>query len=115
MNRTLAVLLILVVPARAALPDVDSMRGAQVFQTHHCIECHAPGKMGPDLGRIMDRGYTPDLLAGTMWNHAPTMWAAMTERSLQVAGMDRQEAGDLFAFFYSTRLFEEPGDAGRGA
>jgi mono/diheme cytochrome c family protein len=28
--------------------------------------------------------------------------------------MDEQQAADLFAFFYSLRFFEEPGDAGRG-
>jgi len=118
MTRTLVVLLVLSAAAHAAAPAADSARGAQVFQAQHCIECHAlngvGATIGPDLGRIVDRGFTPDMLAGTMWNHAPAMWNAMTGRNIQVAPMDEQAAADLFAFFYSTRFFEEPGDAGRG-
>jgi mono/diheme cytochrome c family protein len=49
-----------------------------------------------------------------MWNHAPAMWNAMAARGIQTAPMDQQAAGDLFAFFYATRFFEQPGDAGRG-
>ena len=49
-----------------------------------------------------------------MWNHAPAMWTAMRQRNIQPAGLDEQQAADLFAFFYSMRFFEEEGDAARG-
>ncbi len=118
MNGTLAVLLVLSTAARAAVPSADSARGAQVFQGQHCVECHAlngiGAKIGPDLGRMVDRGFTPDMFAGTMWNHAPSMWSAMAARRIPMAPMGEQAAADLFAFFYSTRFFEEPGDATRG-
>jgi mono/diheme cytochrome c family protein len=118
MTRTVTVLLIFSAVSHAASPAADSERGAQVFQTQHCVECHALNgngpKIGPDLGRLVDRGFTPDMLAATMWNHAPAMWAAMTARGIQLAPMGEQAAADLFAFFYATRFFEEPGDAGRG-
>jgi cytochrome c551/c552 len=71
-------------------------------------------QVGPDLGRIVDRNFTPAALAATMWNHAPTMWAAMRERSIRTGDLDEQAAADLFAYFYSARFFEKPGDAGRG-
>ena len=41
------------------------------------------GKIGPDLGRIIDRGFTPASLAATMWNHAPAMWHAMAEKKFR--------------------------------
>jgi mono/diheme cytochrome c family protein len=118
MTRTLTVLLAFSAAAHAALPAADSVRGAQVFQTQHCVECHAVNgvgaKVGPDLGAMADRGFTPDMLASTLWNHAPAMWSAMTGRNIQAAPMDEQAAADLFAFFYSTHFFEKPGDATRG-
>jgi cytochrome c2 len=49
-----------------------------------------------------------------MWNHAPAMWAAMRERNIRAGDLNEQGAADLFAYFYSARFFERPGDAGRG-
>lgn len=122
MNRTLALFLTSAIAlcsaARGATPGADSMRGAAVFQSQSCIQCHALNgvgpKIGPDLGRLVDRGFTPASFASTMWNHAPTMMAAMRARNIPLPVMDEQAAADLFAFFYATRFFEEPGDAGRG-
>ncbi len=42
------------------------------------------------------------------------MWVETRLRSTPRPAMDAQQAADLFAFFYSLRFFEEPGDAGRG-
>jgi mono/diheme cytochrome c family protein len=83
-----------------------------------CVQCHALNgvgpNIGPDLGRLADRGFTPASLAATMWNHAPAMWAETQLRNAPRPAMDEQQAADLFAFFYSLRFFEEPGDAARG-
>ena len=49
-----------------------------------------------------------------MWNHAPAMWVETRLRNMPRPAMDEQQAADLFAFFYSLRFFEEPGDAARG-
>jgi mono/diheme cytochrome c family protein len=118
MTRALTVVLVFSAVSYGAAPAADSERGAQVFQTQHCGECHALNgagpKIGPDLGRLVDRGFTPDMLAGTMWNHAPAMWNAMAAGNIQVTPMNEQGSADLFAFFYSTRFFEQPGDAARG-
>jgi mono/diheme cytochrome c family protein len=116
--KKLLLFLLLTAPLHAAAVSADSTRGAQVFELQGCAKCHALDgvgpNIGPDLGRVADRGFTPAALAATMWNHAPAMWAETRLRSVPPPSMDEQQAADLFAFFYSVRFFEEPGDAGRG-
>jgi cytochrome c2 len=104
----------------AVLPVIpgDSERGGKLFETERCIQCHnidgKGGKMAPDLGRQIDRNFTPASLASTMWNHAPVMWAAIEGAKIEKPKLSPEGAADLFAFFYSTRFFDKPGDAGRG-
>ena len=53
----------------AAAVDADSTRGARLFQTLACVECHGVGneadgrKLGPNLVRMIDRNFTPAALA----------------------------------------------------
>jgi mono/diheme cytochrome c family protein len=49
-----------------------------------------------------------------MWNHAPAMWRAMAARNLPVPKLEPGDVADLFAYFYSLRYFDPPGDAARG-
>jgi cytochrome c2 len=118
MMRLAALLLIAALEASAASLGADSARGAKLFETLSCVACHSVnghgGKAAPDLGRITDRNFTPSTVASTMWNHAPAMWASMRERDIRAGDLNEQAAADLFAFFYSARFFEKPGDAGRG-
>jgi mono/diheme cytochrome c family protein len=104
--------------ARAATLAIDSSRGETLFETLACVECHSVngkgGRIAPDLGRVVDRNFTPAALSSTMWNHAPAMWTSMRAREIRGAELDEQAAGDLFAYFYSARFFEKPGDAARG-
>lgn len=103
---------------RGATVAMDSTRGELLFSTLSCIGCHSingvGGRIAPDLGRHLDRDFTPALLASTMWNHAPAMWGAIREREVRAGDLDEQAAADLFAYFYAARFFERPGDAGRG-
>jgi mono/diheme cytochrome c family protein len=118
MIRTVLMLFTSLAAAGAATMAADSTRGERLFKTLSCIECHsvngAGGHIAPDLGRRIDRNFTSASLASTMWNHAPAMWAAMREREIRSGDLDEQAAADLFAYFYSARFFEKPGDAGRG-
>ena len=111
-------LLLPVTVAQAAVLTADSERGLGLFDSLSCVKCHSVngkgGHIGPDLGRLVDRDFTPAALAATMWNHAPNMWDTMKEKGVKVPELDPQAAADLFAYFYSARFFEKPGDAGRG-
>ena len=121
MMRRLPLLLAAMLPLgglQAETLQMDSGRGQRVFESEGCIQCHAingkGGRTAPDLGRTIDRNFSPAALASTMWNHAPTMWATMEKKNIQRSKLDEQAATDLFAYFYSVHFFEKPGDAGRG-
>lgn len=107
-----------ILAARAADFTADSARGARLFETLACVRCHSVngrgGRTAPDLGRIVDRDFTPASLTATLWNHAPKMWAMMKEQDVRAGDLNPQAAADLLAFFYGARFFERPGDAGRG-
>src|SRR5208282_4151150 len=55
--------------------DADARRGAEFFGAQGCQTCHAVKGVGtakaPDLGRRLDRDYTPAGIAARMWSHAP--------------------------------------------
>jgi mono/diheme cytochrome c family protein len=116
--RFVPVALALAAHAQSPPFQADSSRGARLFGELSCSKCHnvngRGGDAAPDLGRIADRGFTPAALAATMWNHAPAMWSAMSARSVHAGDVDEQAAADLFAYFYSNRFFEKPGDGARG-
>ena len=118
MKRIIVFLSFATLNLHAATIAADSARGAQLFESLSCVQCHSingrGGTVGPDLGRRIDRNFTPASLAATMWNHAPAMWAAMRARNIRPGDLNEQAAADLFAYFYSARFFEKPGDAGRG-
>ncbi len=70
--------------------------------------------MGPDLARLVARGFTPAQLASAMWNHAPRMWAAMKRHGVTRPRLNEQQAADLFAFFFAAHSFEKPGQPRQG-
>jgi cytochrome c2 len=96
----------------------DAQRGEALFESQKCVVCHSisgkGGTTGPDLGRGFARGYSPAVMASLMWNHAPAMWASMKAQGIERPDLTADDAADLFAFFFSARYFERPGDAGRG-
>lgn len=96
----------------------NSEQGERLFETQQCVRCHSiNGKGGgtaPDLGRTIGRNSTPTLLGATLWNHAPAMWSAIEKQGISLPRLTTQDVADLFAYFYSARFFDEPGDAGRG-
>ncbi|MBZ5581361.1 MAG: cytochrome c [Acidobacteriia bacterium] len=103
--------------AAAILPG-DARRGEQLFQSQQCVQCHSlngrGGTAAPDLAKLVDRGFTPTVMAALMWNHAPEMWAAMQKQGIARPSLTPDQASDLFAFFVAAHYFDQPGDAGRG-
>jgi cytochrome c2 len=118
MTRCASIFAISALSAHAAAVAADSKRGAALFESLSCVRCHSVngkgGRVGPDLGRLASRNFTPASLAATMWNHAPAMWQSMQASDIRAGDLDEQAAADLFAYFYSARFFELPGDAARG-
>jgi len=110
--------LLMALAAGTVWADADARRGAQLFQTQGCVNCHAVKGVGggkaPDLGRRLDRDYTPAGIASRMWSHAPTMWAAIAKENAAMPRLTSDQAADLFAYFYAVRFFERPGEAERG-
>ena len=102
----------------AAMLPGDARRGQQLFQTEQCIQCHSlngrGGTAAPDLGKRIDRDFTPTVMAALMWNHAPEMWTAMKKQGVNRPALTPEQSADLFAFFVSAHYFDKPGDAGRG-
>jgi mono/diheme cytochrome c family protein len=96
----------------------NAAAGAKVFEEEACIQCHSVagkgGNRAPDLARRIGRDYTPAALAALMWNHAPAMWSAMKTDGIAKSTLSEDRAANLFAFLYSARYFDKPGDAGRG-
>src|ERR1051326_4177015 len=102
----------------AASFEADSTRGAALFREQMCTNCHTVkgdgARLAPDLGQRLDRNYTPAGIASLMWNHGPTMWAAIHKQGLKMPDLSEAQAADLFAYFYSAHFFEKPGEAQHG-
>jgi len=100
------------------LPLGDAKRGREAFLSQRCVACHSVnregGTIGPDLAEMVERGFTPSEMAANLWNHAPAMWKALKQNRIAFPELSRQQAADLFVYFYSMRDFERPGDARRG-
>ncbi len=98
------------------LPAGDADRGRRVISEEGCLRCHHAGlgARAPDLLRARGRGFSPFMLAGEMWNHAPAMWTEMRKTGIRLPRLEWQQAADLFAFLFSMQSFEEPGNPARG-
>ncbi len=75
----------------------DARRGEQLFTSEQCVQCHSVngkgGSLAPDLGRRIDRNFTPSVMASLMWNHAPDMWAAMKKQGIVKGVSERGGSG----------------------
>ena len=96
----------------------DAQRGADVLRRENCLACHTlrgeGGGTAPDLGRRSGENYTPPALASLMWNHGPAMWSEIAAHKMPRPSLNEADAQGLFAYLYSVRFFDRPGDAGRG-
>ena len=96
----------------------DPHTGSHVFQEKGCSQCHAVNGAGanraPDLGYQRPARSTLNQLVTEMWNHAPRMWAAMEAERIAYPSFSARETADLFAYLYTARYVDEPGDVARG-
>ncbi len=97
----------------------SASRGLRILEERQCLTCHSISGEGAgtaaDLGRrSITSEHSPAGLAALMWNHGPTMWEQMRQRSIEVAPLATSDADDLFAYFWSLRYFDPRGEAIRG-
>jgi mono/diheme cytochrome c family protein len=96
----------------------DAKAGLQIFFDKGCARCHSilgeGGKAAPDLARAPTGYLSASGLVAEMWNHAPQMWERMHQESVKPPTFTEEEMSNLFAFLYSVRSLDEPGDAERG-
>lgn len=109
---------IILVGSASAFVGGDANRGAALLRRESCLKCHSirgeGGTAAPDLGRATAHSYTPATFASIMWNHAPAMWSAMAAQGIERPKLTEQDGQDLFAYLYSIRYFDHPGEAERG-
>ena len=91
----------------------DPQKGETLFRQKGCVRCHAP-KTSLDLSRRKDFPRTLAQLAGMMWNHSFEMWKGVEERGMPRPSLSSQDMADVISYLFSTRYFDEPGDASRG-
>ena len=96
----------------------DPHRGFHLFQEKGCGHCHAVngvgGRLAPDLGYQQPPPSGLDQIVTAMWNHAPRMWERMRKEKLPYPDLSYEEMAHLFAYLYTARYVDEPGDIHRG-
>lgn len=97
----------------------DPETGADLFFGRKgCARCHSVGGGGghlaPDLGYKSHPKAGLGELVTSMWNHAPKMWERMREWKITYPPLSDSEMAHLFAFLYTAKYVDEPGDATQG-
>ncbi len=107
-----------VVSAQEATLEGDPFRGRELLAEKRCVRCHSVWGSGALLGPEMSTAVAGKSwldLVGDFWNHTPRMMDAMIEEGYSWPVLDDSEMADLLTYLYYLRLFDEPGDAARGA
>lgn len=96
----------------------DPHEGARLFQRKGCARCHGEsgvgGPLGPALGLERIPKASLNQLVTAMWNHAPRMWERMRAENIPYPNLSQEEVAHLFAYLYTLRYVEEPGDTEHG-
>lgn len=97
----------------------DPHTGGQLFQRKGCARCHSiggagAGRSGPDLGFQLQPKSNINQMVTTMWNHAPAMWEKMRAENISYPVLTAEDTAHLFAFLYTARYVDEPGESERG-
>jgi cytochrome c2 len=113
-------LLLVAAPLSAGVdggPGGEPSLGRQTFAEKNCTSCHSVwgngGRLGPEMTTAV-AGKTWGDLVGDFWNHTPRMIEEVSETGHAWPTLDRGEMANLLSYLYYLRLFDEPGDSGRG-
>jgi len=91
----------------------NPLDGRRLFVEHGCYRCHAVwgngGTLGPDFATA-GAGHSLAELAGTFWNHTPSVIEANHERGLEWPVFTETELANVISYIYYVKLFDEPGD-----
>jgi mono/diheme cytochrome c family protein len=108
----------LLAPQVLSAQSGDAIYGKEMLEVRHCTACHQVEGEGngkaPDLGRPGSKDISPAGVAASMWNHAPQMWQQMEKENIPVPMLTWLDAANFYAYLYSVRYFDPPGDASRG-
>jgi cytochrome c2 len=104
--------------AQEAALGGSPFRGRELLTEKLCTQCHSVwghgGQLAPDMSAAVAEKSWLDLV-GDFWNHTPRMIDAMEQQGHPWPTLDQGEMADLLSYLYYLRLFDEPGDAARGA
>jgi mono/diheme cytochrome c family protein len=94
-------------------------RGAELFTSKRCLDCHAiggtGGEIGPDLGALGSELIGPIAsIAGLMWNHSHGMTAEFRRRGIPRVEFSGQEMADVVAYLYYVNYAIVYGSPSRG-
>ncbi len=96
----------------------DPVYGKELLAGRRCTTCHSVagegGGSASDLGKPSNEQSSPAALTARMWVHGPVMWAAAKEKQAGIAALTPLEIANFYAYLYSLRYFDPPGDADRG-
>jgi cytochrome c2 len=102
----------------ASAQEGNPFVGRQRFEEKRCTECHSVwghgGSLGPEMS-VAVAGKTFYELVGDFWNHTPQMIDRGSRLGEPWPTLDPAQMADILSYLYYLRLFDEPGDAARGA
>lgn len=84
----------------------DPKKGNIVFAKKYCVSCHQLAGTGGVLGPNLDglgHNSAPISISAAMWNHGPTMSAAMKSNNIQRPTFTASELDDLIAYIKSAK------------
>jgi mono/diheme cytochrome c family protein len=83
----------------------NTKTGERLFTTKGCVQCHAVGGKGGNVGPALDalkRTNSPVLVAARMWSHGPGIAEAMRAKGIARPTFARNELVDIIAFITAT-------------
>jgi len=112
----IAALVVATTPPAAAQVPGDAERGRAVFSAKQCVRCHAAGGqqlVGPPVEQL-SRPQGAYELAGRLWNHAPAMFATLSQEGYAWPEISATEMADLMAFLQADPARDPGPDVPRG-